>query len=123
MGKHVNYFDISDFQGVVRGSIHDREKARCDPELGPHPPRRRSDPPTQHPLVADNLQQLQLAISSLTHSIVQHNNFVALSRSEVHTNDIDKGVGASTCIGEYSEERAHRHRIHPCEPHICSNCR
>jgi hypothetical protein len=39
LGQHVNYFDISDFQGVGRGSTQDREHARCDPMLGPHPPR------------------------------------------------------------------------------------
>jgi hypothetical protein len=39
LGKHVNYFDIGEFQGVGRGSAQDREHARCDPVLGPRPPR------------------------------------------------------------------------------------
>ena len=59
MGKHVNYFDISDFQGVGRGFAQDQEKAKSEPELGPHPPRWRFDPPTQHPHVAKNLQQVK----------------------------------------------------------------
>jgi hypothetical protein len=121
MGKHVNYFYIGYFHGVGRGSAQDQEHARHDPELGPHPPRRRPDPPTQHPPVAKNLQQVKLAISSLTHSLVQHKNFVALSRQEMSTSEIDRGVGLSTCTREYSEERAHRHKSHPCEPHRCSS--
>lgn len=38
MGKHVNYFNIGDFHGVGRGSTQDREHAKRDPMLGPHPP-------------------------------------------------------------------------------------
>jgi len=51
---------------------------------------------------------------------VQQCTFVALSRQEVPSSDIDRGFGASTCIGEYSEERAHGHRNYPCKPHRCS---
>jgi hypothetical protein len=90
--------------------------------LTPRPPRRRPDPPTQHPSVVERLQQVQLGISSLTHSLVQHNSFVSLSQQEVPTSDIDRGVGASTCIGEYNEERENGHNSCPCEPHICSRC-
>jgi hypothetical protein len=93
MGKHVNYFDIGELQGLGLESAQDRENARCDDVLGPHPPRRRSGPPTQHPPIADNLQQVKLSISSLTCSLVQHNVFVALSGKEVPANDIDRGVG------------------------------
>jgi hypothetical protein len=75
-------------------------------------------------LLQKNLQQVQLAISSLTHSPVQHSSFVALSQQEVSgASDIDRGVGASTCTGEYNEERAHGHSSRPCEPHRCSSCR
>jgi hypothetical protein len=51
MGHHVNYFDIGDFQGVGQGSTQDQEHARCDPMLGPHPPRKRPDPSSQLPLL------------------------------------------------------------------------
>jgi hypothetical protein len=70
MGKHVNYFDIEEFQGVGLGSAQDREHARHDPMLVPRPPRRRPDPPTQHPPVVERLQQTKLVISSLTCSLV-----------------------------------------------------
>jgi hypothetical protein len=79
-------------------------------------------PPTQHPPVVENLQQVQLSISSLNHSLVQHCTFVALSQQEVPNSDIDRGFGASTCIGEYNEEREHGHNNCPCEPHKFSSC-
>ena len=39
LGKHVNYFVISDFQGVGHGIPQDREWARIDPNHVPRPPR------------------------------------------------------------------------------------
>jgi hypothetical protein len=51
--------------------------------------------------------------------LVQHGIFVSLSEQEVHVNDIDRGVIASPHIVEFSEERAHGHNNHPCEPHRC----
>jgi hypothetical protein len=53
---------------------------------------------------------------------VQHGSFVALSRQEVPTGDIDRGVRPSTPREECSEERAHGQRSHSCEPHRCSSC-
>ena len=38
LGKHVNYFDILDFQGVGHGMPQDREGARTDPNCVPCPP-------------------------------------------------------------------------------------
>ena len=39
LGKHVNYFDIGDFQGVGRGSTQDRDHSKRGPMLGPRPSR------------------------------------------------------------------------------------
>jgi len=103
-------------------SAQDQEHARRDPVLGPHPPKRRLDPPTQHIHVAESLQQVNLAISPLIDRLVQHSSFVALSGQEVSVNDIDRGFGGSTCMKYYSEEREHGHKNHPCEPHRCSSC-
>jgi hypothetical protein len=80
LGKPVNYFGIGEFQGVGRGSTQDQEHVRHEPVLGTCRSRRRSKLPTQHPLVVESFQHVQLAISSLTHSLVQNNSFVALSR-------------------------------------------
>jgi len=44
LGHHVNFLDIGEFQEVGLGSTHDREHARHDPMLGPHPPRWRLNP-------------------------------------------------------------------------------
>jgi hypothetical protein len=122
LGKHVNCFDIGDFQGVGLAFSLDREHVRCDCVLGPCPPRKRPDPPTQHTLVAEILQQVKLSISSLNCILVQHSSFVALPGKEVSTSEIDRGVGGSTCMTDYNEERAHEHSIRPCEPHRCSSC-
>jgi hypothetical protein len=122
LGKHVNYFDIGDFQGVGLGFSLHREHAGRDPMLGPRPPRKRPDPPTQHTLVVDILQQVKLAISSLNCSLLQHGSFVALPRKEVSTSDNDRGVGGSTCMIYYNQERAHGHNICSCESHRCSSC-
>jgi hypothetical protein len=54
---------------------------------------------------------------------VQHSSFVALSGQEVPVNDIDRGIGVSTCTTYYNEEMAHGHNSRPCEPHRCSSCR
>ena len=45
LGLHVNYFDITEFQGADLGSAQDRERARCNPVLGPCPPRWMTAPP------------------------------------------------------------------------------
>ena len=39
LGLHVNYFDITEFQGTGLGSSQSREHARRNPMLGPRPPR------------------------------------------------------------------------------------
>ena len=38
LGKHVNYFDILEFQGVVHGMPQDRERDRTNPNYVPRPP-------------------------------------------------------------------------------------
>jgi hypothetical protein len=53
---------------------------------------------------------------------VQCGSFVALSQQEVTIDDIDRGVKASPHTTYFSEERAHGHNSHPCEPHRCSSC-
>jgi len=64
--------------------------------LGPHRPRRRPTPPAQHPPIIEVLQQVHVAQSSLTQSLVKHGSFVALYRHEVSAGNIDRGVGPLT---------------------------
>lgn len=45
LGKHVNYFDILEFQGIGQGMHHNREHSRADPNRV-HPPNRPRNPPT-----------------------------------------------------------------------------
>jgi hypothetical protein len=57
LGIHFNYFDIGEFRGVGSGSMDDRENARHDSFLGPHPTRRRPNTLVQHPPIAENIIQ------------------------------------------------------------------
>lgn len=57
LGHHVNYFDIGEFQGVGHGFAQDIENYRCEPVLGIHPPRRRPNPPSQYPPIAEGIMQ------------------------------------------------------------------
>ena len=66
LGLHVNYFDITEFQGVGLGSAQDRECARCNPVLGSRPPQRMPIPPVQHPPIGGNISQTQVAIATMT---------------------------------------------------------
>ena len=45
IGLHVNYFDVTEFQGAGLGSPQDQERARRNPMLGPRPLRRMPIPP------------------------------------------------------------------------------
>jgi hypothetical protein len=60
------------------------------------------------------LQEVKIAISSLNCSLVEQNSFVALSGKELPLSDIDRGVGGSTCMVDYSEEREHGYSSCPC---------
>jgi hypothetical protein len=44
LGKHVNYFDMGDLQGVVLESTKDQDHSIHDPMLGPHHPMQRTTP-------------------------------------------------------------------------------
>jgi hypothetical protein len=76
----MNYFDIDDFQGVGRGSAHERDNSKCDPMLGPPPTRRNHKSPFKHPPIAEGLHHAQVALSALTRIILQHGSCVALSQ-------------------------------------------
>jgi hypothetical protein len=77
---------------VGLGFSLDPEHAKHDHMLGPHSPRKRPYPPTQHTLVPKILQQVKIAISSLNRSLMQHGSFVALLGKEVSTSDIIEGL-------------------------------
>ena len=56
LGKHVNYFDILDFQGVGHEMPQDRQGSRTDPNRVPQPPRRPKPPwvyPPAGPMIDD----------------------------------------------------------------------
>ena len=61
MGKHVNYFDILEFQGVGHGIPQDRERDRTDPNHVPCPPRTPKPPrvyPPAGPVIDDTQEAL-----------------------------------------------------------------
>ena len=56
LGKHVNYFDILGFQGVIHGMPQDREGAKTDPDCVPRPPCTPKSPwiyPPADPMIED----------------------------------------------------------------------
>lgn len=91
--------------------------------LGPRPPRRRPNSPTQCPPIVEGIMQTQLLISELTQILVQHGSFVALSRKEVHIGDVSRGAGPSNPAAKCNRKRIHGHNSHSCQSHRCLSCR
>ena len=61
LGKHVNYFDILEFQGVVHGMPQDREGARTDLNYVTRPPHTPKSPwvyPPAGPMIDDTQEAL-----------------------------------------------------------------
>ena len=116
LGLHVNYFDITEFQGAGLGSAQDRERARRNPMLGPHPPWWMPIPPIQHPPIRGNISQTQVAIATMTLHLVQHSTFIALCPLRTGTGDVGGSVGPSSTSIESLAGRPEREAS---EPHRC----
>ena len=58
LGLHVNYFDITEFQGVGLGSAQDRSEDRRNPLRGPLPPRSEPNSPPQEPHHSESLDDI-----------------------------------------------------------------
>ena len=71
LGKHVNYFDILEFQGVGHGIAHDREGARTDPNHVPCPPRT-PKPPRLYPPAGPMIEITREALFDLVDTLLQH---------------------------------------------------
>ena len=71
MGKHVNYFDILEFQGVGHGMPKDREGTRIDPNLLPHPPCT-PKPPWVYPPAVPVIEYTQEAIFDMVDTLLEH---------------------------------------------------
>ena len=120
LGLHVNYFDITEFQGVCLGSAQDRPAARRNPLRGPPPPRREPNPVPQVPHQSESLDTIEELMRHATVSLLRYNSFVAMSGAKSH-DDVDSqrheqrqrdtGVGPSGKTPTRSSS------------HTCSHCR
>ena len=67
LGKHVNYFDILEFEGVGHGMPQDREGARIDLKCVPHTPK----PPQVYPPADPMIDDTQEALFDLANTLLQ----------------------------------------------------
>ena len=116
LGLHVNYFDITEFQGGGLGFAQDRECARHNPMLGPHPLWWMPVPPIQQPPIGRNISQMQVSIATMTQRLVQHSTFIALCPLRTSTGEVGGSLGPSSTATETSAGRPERATS---EPHIC----
>jgi len=79
LGYHVNYFDITEFQGVGLGSAQDRPQAHRNPLRGPPAPRREPNPPPQPPGLGGGLDQILASVGDATRHLLRHTTFVSMS--------------------------------------------
>ena len=75
LGKHMNYFDILDFQGVGHGIPQDREGDKTDPNPVPCPPRTLK-PPWVYPPVGPMIDDTYEALFDLEDTLLQHGTVV-----------------------------------------------
>ena len=71
LGKHVNYFDILEFQGVGHGMTQDREASRTNPNHVPCPPCT-PKPPQVYPPTGLVIDDIQKALFDLADTLLQH---------------------------------------------------
>ena len=64
LGFHVNYFNITEFQGIDFGSAKDQPHAHQNLLKGPAAPRREPNPPPQPPRLGSGLDEI--------HEFVKH---------------------------------------------------
>ena len=69
LGKHVNYIDILEFQGVARGMPQNKEHARDDPNRL-HPSLYPRNPPHLYPASSSVFDQTQDALLQLSETLL-----------------------------------------------------
>ena len=97
LGKHVNYFDILEFQGVGHGMPQDREGGRTNPNCVPRPPRT-PKPPRLYPSARHVIDDTQEALFDLAHTLLQHGTTIK--------GNVGKGVGTFGS-GTYGDGPSH----------------
>lgn len=76
MGEHVNYFDITEFQGHGLGSSQDFPIARRNPLRGSLAPMREPNQLAQPPQLPHTLDDIQGSIRCIAHSLLRNIVFV-----------------------------------------------
>jgi hypothetical protein len=116
LGLHVNYFDITEFQGRGLGSAQDRPHAHRNPLRGPPAPRRESDPPPQPPGLGGGVEKIDQHIRRATRHLLRHASFMAMSAQS--RQDQPETQASSRATGVGPETRAGAHRCSHCG-HAC----
>lgn len=119
LGLHVNYFDITEFQGVGLGSAQDRSAARQKPLRGPLPPKHEPNPAPQAPHQSESLDDIKESMRHATVNLLRHSSFVAMSRANTH-DDVDSQRQRDTGVGP-SGKTPMRSSSHACSHcgHVC----
>ena len=123
---HVNYFDISDFQGIGFGSAQDQTHAHSNPLRGPVTHKREQNPPPQPPGLGSGLDEIHESIKCAMQHLLRHTTFVAMSSQsekdppERHTSAWSTGGGRGRAYtGGIQVDPSRSTRP---VPHRCSHC-
>ena len=79
LGVHVNYFDITKFQGDGIGSSQDQPTYRRNPLRGSLTSRHDPNPHSQPPKLSDRLDDIDDAMRFPTCGLLIHTTFVEIS--------------------------------------------
>lgn len=122
LGKHVNYFDILEFQGVGLGMPQNRPNVRHGDANCPAPPPRRQLPKPDVPLAHHLIPHTQEAFLSLAKAIVRHSTII--ERMDQEGKSLSGGVQPSSSGGARSSSSEGRptHHETSIEAHECSVC-
>ena len=126
LGFHVNYFDITEFQGVGFGSAQDRPHAHQNPLRGPPAPRQEPNPlPQPHGLVS-MVDETHESIRRATQNLLRHTTFLATS-SQSEQDHLERHTFARSTGGGQGREATggiqdDSSSLMGPVPHHCSHC-
>ena len=119
LGKHVNYFDILEFQGVVHGIPQDREGARTDPNHVPRPPHTPKLPwvySPSGPMIDDTHE----ALFDLVDTLLQHGTAIQGNVGQgVRTYEGGPSHSKEPFIDHTKDAKHSERRV---TPHPCTTC-
>ena len=98
LGFHVNYFDITEFQGVGFGSAQDQPHTHRNPLKGPPTPRKEPNPLPQPLGLGSGLDEIHESVRHATRHLPRHTAFVAMS-SQSKKDPLERHTSARSTSG------------------------